>query len=243
MLDAQEFLQLIVDKTLKRAKECLHPALYEQMAREIGNSIGLELSQKTLAPLHHSPSVTQEDALHFVKWLRSAVGWVGDVIANESTSTVTVSIPRCPFGSLPIENPYLCQAEASMIGSAAGECFGYAKVSIAPGSGSPPTHCRFTIHLERTPRSLLIEGPSFPLEREKPHKPSDRNAERLLSLLSLRERQIVKLIGEGLSDKEIAGTLHLSVRTVEGHIARIRGKTGLTSRGALIRFALQINGK
>lgn len=228
---------------MKRMREILHPALYEQMAREIGNSIGLELSQKTLEPLHHSRSVTQEDAFHFVKWLRSAVGWVGDITVNESTSTITVSIPRCPFGPLPTENPYLCQAEGSTIGSAAGECFGYAKVSILPGSGSPPTNCRFTIHLERTPGSLLVEGPVFPLEREKSHKPAGRNAERLLSPLSLRERQIVKLIGEGLSDKEITDVLHLSVRTVEGHLARIRSKTGLTSRGALIRFALQVNGK
>lgn len=247
MLDARDFLLLVVEKGMKRMREILHPALYEQMAREIGNSIGLELTHKTPAS---SPDtrplpcpLTQDEVSPFLKSLRSAVGWIGDVTINESSSTITVSIPRCPLGSLPIENPYLCHVEASMIGSMVGERFGYAKVSIAPGDGSPPTNCRFTIHLERTPESLLIEGPSFPLEREKPHKSSGRDAEHLLSLLSLRERQIVKLIGEGLSDKEIAGALHLSVRTVEGHVAKIRAKTGLNSRNALIRFALQVNGK
>ncbi|MCP9463536.1 MAG: LuxR C-terminal-related transcriptional regulator [Nitrospira sp.] len=104
-----------------------------------------------------------------------------------------------------------------MIGSMVGERFGYARVSIVLGDGSPPTNCRFTIHLEPTPGSLLVEGPVFPLEREKSHKPPGRNAERLLSPLSLRERQIVKLIGKGLSDHEIAGALHLSLRTIEGH--------------------------
>ncbi|MCS6897559.1 MAG: LuxR C-terminal-related transcriptional regulator [Nitrospira sp.] len=224
-------------------KEILHPALYERLAREIGNSIGLELIHQTAGPPLRSRSLTQENLSPFLKWLRSTVGWIGDTTVNDSMSTVTVSIPRCPFGNLPLENPYLCQAEASMIGSAAGEYFGYAKVSIVPGEGSPPTNCRFTIHLERTPASLLVEGPSFPLEREKAPKPPVRNNERLFSLLSLRERQIVKLVGEGLSDKEIASALRLSVRTVEGHVARIRSKTGLRSRNALIRFALQMNEK
>lgn len=58
--------------------------------------------------------------------------------------------------------------------------------------------------------------------------------------LSPRERQIVRLIGEGLSDKEIAATLNLSVRTAEGHSFRIREKTGLKSRSALIRWAIKV---
>ncbi len=248
MLDPKDFLLLVMGKAMRRMREILHPALYEQMAREIGDSIGQELlTHKTLGPppdIRPLPRpLTQEEASPFLKWLRSAVGWVNDISMNESTSTVTVSIPRCPFGSLAIENPSLCYVEASMIGSTLGERFGYAKVSITPGHGSPPLNCRFTIHLKQTPENLLVEGLCFPLERAKPHKFCDQDAERLLSLLSLREQQILKLVGEGLSDKEIAGILHLSVRTVEGYMAKIRGKTRLNSRSALIRFALQANGK
>lgn len=247
MLNVKDFLLLTVEKGMRRMREILHPALYEQLAREIGDSICQELTYTTLGsppgmrPLPHP--LTKEEASSFLKWLQSSLEWVCGITMNELTSTVTVSIPRCPFGSLPLENPYLCHVEASMIGSAVGERFGYAKVSINPGSGSPPTNCRFIIYLERTSESLLVEGPCFPLKRESPRKFSGRDADRLLSLLSLREQQIVKLIGEGLSDKEIAGILHLSVRTVEGHLAKIRGKTRLNSRSALIRFALQMNEK
>ena len=48
-----------------------------------------------------------------------------------------------------------------------------------------------------------------------------------------REREIVMLIGEGLSSREIAERLTLSVRTVESHIYRAMAKTGTTSRDEL----------
>jgi DNA-binding CsgD family transcriptional regulator len=52
-----------------------------------------------------------------------------------------------------------------------------------------------------------------------------------------REVEIVMLIGEGLSNREVAERLTLSVRTVESHIYRAMTKTGTTSReqlGALL---------
>jgi DNA-binding NarL/FixJ family response regulator len=58
------------------------------------------------------------------------------------------------------------------------------------------------------------------------------------SLLTLRERQIVALVGEGLANKAIAAHLGLSVRTVEGHMNHIFAKLGLEARPELVRFAL-----
>ena len=58
------------------------------------------------------------------------------------------------------------------------------------------------------------------------------------SLLTLRERQIVALVGEGLANKAIAAHLGLSVRTVEGHVNHIFAKLGLEARTELVRFAL-----
>jgi DNA-binding CsgD family transcriptional regulator len=51
--------------------------------------------------------------------------------------------------------------------------------------------------------------------------------------LTDREREIVMLIGEGLSNREIAARVTLSVRTVEGHIYKAMVKTGTTSRDDL----------
>jgi DNA-binding CsgD family transcriptional regulator len=51
--------------------------------------------------------------------------------------------------------------------------------------------------------------------------------------LTDREREIVMLIGEGLSNREVAERLTLSVRTVESHIYRAMSKTGTTSRDEL----------
>jgi DNA-binding CsgD family transcriptional regulator len=51
--------------------------------------------------------------------------------------------------------------------------------------------------------------------------------------LTYREREIVMLLGEGLSTSAIAERLHVSVRTVEGHIYRAMTKTGVTSRDEL----------
>jgi len=51
--------------------------------------------------------------------------------------------------------------------------------------------------------------------------------------LTDREREIVMLIGEGLSNRAVAERLTLSVRTVESHIYRAMSKTGTVSRDEL----------
>ena len=51
--------------------------------------------------------------------------------------------------------------------------------------------------------------------------------------LTDREREIVMLIGEGLSNRAVAERLTVSVRTIESHIYRAMSKTGTTSRDEL----------
>lgn len=62
--------------------------------------------------------------------------------------------------------------------------------------------------------------------------PSLRQAVEPLPLTD-REREIVMLIGQGLSNRAIAARLTLSVRTVESHIYQSMSKTGTTSRDEL----------
>jgi len=51
--------------------------------------------------------------------------------------------------------------------------------------------------------------------------------------LTAREREIVVLAAQGLSNKDIAGRLTVSVRTVEGHLYRAGIKLGVSERAAL----------
>ena len=62
--------------------------------------------------------------------------------------------------------------------------------------------------------------------------PTLRQAREPLPLTD-REREIVLLLGQGLSSREIAERLTVSVRTVEGHIYKAMAKTGTTSREEL----------
>jgi len=57
--------------------------------------------------------------------------------------------------------------------------------------------------------------------------------------LSDRQLVVLRLIGRGLSTSQIAGELSLSVKTVEGYIARIKRKLGLTTAGELLRYAIE----
>ena len=55
--------------------------------------------------------------------------------------------------------------------------------------------------------------------------------------ISTREIDVVRLVAEGLSNKEIAKRLHVSVRTVETHVRHILTKTGLDNRTQLATWA------
>jgi len=57
--------------------------------------------------------------------------------------------------------------------------------------------------------------------------------------LSPREREIVQLLAEGQSNKEVATTLGISVKTTETHRAAIMKKLGFRSFSELVRFAVR----
>ncbi len=60
-----------------------------------------------------------------------------------------------------------------------------------------------------------------------------------LDLLTSREREVLQMIAEGKTNKEIAASLNLSVYTVEAHRGRVMEKLNLHSTGELVRFALR----
>ena len=65
------------------------------------------------------------------------------------------------------------------------------------------------------------------------------SAGRGLALLTPREREIVQMVAEGNSTREIAGQIHLSQATVETHRRNIMRKLGLKGVAELTRFAVR----
>ena len=57
--------------------------------------------------------------------------------------------------------------------------------------------------------------------------------------LSPREQEVLKLISEAHTNKEIAATLHLAEKTVESHRANILRKLGMRDRVELVRYAIR----
>ncbi len=60
------------------------------------------------------------------------------------------------------------------------------------------------------------------------------------SVLSDRELQVLKLVAEGFSSREIAEQIYISTKTVETYRARFAEKLGLKSRAQIVRYALNL---
>ena len=67
------------------------------------------------------------------------------------------------------------------------------------------------------------------------------DAESIGSRLTAREREIVQLLAEGKANKEVAGLLSISVKTVETHRTNIMRKLDLHSVSELVRYAVRNN--
>jgi DNA-binding CsgD family transcriptional regulator len=57
--------------------------------------------------------------------------------------------------------------------------------------------------------------------------------------LSTREREIVQLLAEGRSSKEVAAVLGISIKTAETHRANIMRKLEMHSASELVRYAVK----
>jgi ATP/maltotriose-dependent transcriptional regulator MalT len=57
--------------------------------------------------------------------------------------------------------------------------------------------------------------------------------------LTLRELEVLQLVAEGDSNKEIASRLHISQATVKSHLIHIFGKLGVSDRTAAVTEALK----
>lgn len=70
-------------------------------------------------------------------------------------------------------------------------------------------------------------------------QPATESAPAARSVLSDREREVLQLIAEGRSTKEVADSLHISVKTVETHRKNIMEKTNSHSVAELTKYAIR----
>jgi DNA-binding CsgD family transcriptional regulator len=110
------------------------------------------------------------------------------------------------------------------------DCIGYAK-SITAG----------------TQRYLSADTPSLQLDSVKGHRIAVNETDPGIHgsgtdwgrILSQRECQVLRLLADCKSNKDIASELNISVRTAETYRARVMMKLGLRSIGHLVRFAIR----
>lgn len=101
-------------------------------------------------------------------------------------------------------------------------------------------------HLVEAIRSLCQHKPFFTSKVAKvlfakfsSHSASERDGRQTGKQLTAREREVVRLLAEGKSNKEVADALGVSVRTAETHRASLLRKLGLTSLADLVRYAIR----
>lgn len=68
---------------------------------------------------------------------------------------------------------------------------------------------------------------------------SAKEKDEALDGLTEREREVLTLIAEGLTNQEIAGKLYISIKTVQTHRAHIMEKLNLHDRTELVRYAIR----
>ncbi|MBN1478319.1 response regulator transcription factor [Candidatus Sumerlaeota bacterium] len=61
------------------------------------------------------------------------------------------------------------------------------------------------------------------------------------TVLSDREFEVFQMIGQGLTPRQVAQQLHLSVRTIEAHREHIKKKLGIRSAAELLKYAIHWN--
>ncbi|MCE7002238.1 LuxR C-terminal-related transcriptional regulator [Kibdelosporangium philippinense] len=84
----------------------------------------------------------------------------------------------------------------------------------------------------------IDEAITYTLDEDTP--PQARTpAPQLAASLTRREHQVAELIAEGQSNKEIAATLVIALRTAEGHVQRVLAKLGFTNRAQLASWVVE----
>ncbi len=236
-------LETVLRKTLvtvvQAAAKRLHPAVLHEMVLSVGVELGRQAAAEYRSGCHLTGRFNTQSCAQCLEAVGKRFGWELQVSVT-SDSVIQIDELRCAAAKFGMPDPYLMEVGYGILGGVVADEFGYAKVRAIHHPGIPPFRRTITIYLQDTAESRAATGIVFPLttdevaqlvERRSDDGPRER--------LTPREAEVFTLIAQGLSDKQIAAVLHLSVRTVQNHAAQIRHKLEIGSRTALVRFALR----
>jgi RNA polymerase sigma factor (sigma-70 family) len=93
-------------------------------------------------------------------------------------------------------------------------------------------------------RSALEPGAVIVIElhhrdREEFHRSSASDSESVIEHLTPREREVLELVAEGMSNRAIAERLGNSEHTVKFHVSSLLGKLGAVTRAELVAIAIR----
>jgi two-component system response regulator NreC len=104
---------------------------------------------------------------------------------------------------------------------------------------SPESDFIQAIHCVNEGKAFFSPAVSRTLAEDYVRQSQEKDIEDSYDLLTVREREILQLIAEGRSNKEVAANLNLSVYTVETHRSNVMTKLNLHSIPELILYAVR----
>lgn len=96
-----------------------------------------------------------------------------------------------------------------------------------------------TAFLATAPVAALLAPPT---QKNRAHEPETQQHTSRLASLSPREREVLRLLADGLTNQAIAHVLSISERTVNSQLVHIFNKLGVNSRTAAVAYALRYGG-
>lgn len=217
--------------------DLLHPTLYQRLLLKIGERLGHYFHNRSQIQKTSDPRALGE----YVETLLRREGWdISRVTQEHSGGKAEFTIRSCPFGELGGQDSHVCMLEQGLFQGLAKPFVSSPKVHVVRGSGVPPRECRVNLSLNQPEKDQITgAGPTHSLGPDMVGEVLvNHGVSGVISKLTDREREVLILIGDGLSDKAIADVLRISVRTVQGHGARIRYKLGIRSRTELLRLSI-----
>lgn len=232
-------LRTMLVAILRSAAKRLHPAVLHEMLLGVGVGLGRQAAAEYRLKRHLIGRMDSRACATCLEAVGKELGWEFRA-SVESDSVIRIAVQDCPFMKLGRPDPYVTVLSYGILGGIAADEFGSAKVCAIHHPEMPPFHRNVTLYLQDTAESRATSGIVFPLQADKAvDLVKERSVGDLREHLTPRETEVFQLITQGLSDKEVAAKLRLSVRTVQNYAAQIRHKLGVRSRTALVRLALR----